>query len=151
MHDVQVIINGKQYTICGYENEEYLQRVASYINNKYVEFRSMDSYSRLDHEFRNILLEINIADDYFKAKNQVEELEEENERKDNEIFDMKHKMIASQTKLEALQKDLEILRQENVEAQKKIVKLETELEERAKQEERTRQKERGKKEDSSRK
>ena len=29
--DAEVIIGGKIYTLCGYESEEYLQKVASYI------------------------------------------------------------------------------------------------------------------------
>ena len=31
--DTEVIIGGKVLTLSGYESEEYLQRVASYINN----------------------------------------------------------------------------------------------------------------------
>ena len=32
--DIQVVIGGKVYTLSGYESEEYLQRIALYINNK---------------------------------------------------------------------------------------------------------------------
>ena len=32
--DTEVIIGGKVFTLSGYESEEYLQKVASYINNK---------------------------------------------------------------------------------------------------------------------
>ena len=32
---VEVIINGKRVSLGGYESEEYLQRVASYLNAKY--------------------------------------------------------------------------------------------------------------------
>ena len=31
----EVIIGGKVYTLSGYEGEEYLQKVATYINNKF--------------------------------------------------------------------------------------------------------------------
>ena len=34
----EVIIGGKVYTLSGYEGEEYLQKVAAYINNKINEF-----------------------------------------------------------------------------------------------------------------
>ncbi len=34
--DTEVIIGGKVFTLSGYESEEYLQRVASYINNKNI-------------------------------------------------------------------------------------------------------------------
>ena len=36
--DTEVIIGGRVFTLCGYESEEYLQKVASYINNKLVEY-----------------------------------------------------------------------------------------------------------------
>ena len=35
-NDVEVIINGKQYTLSGNESSEYLQKVAVHINEKYV-------------------------------------------------------------------------------------------------------------------
>ena len=36
--NAEVVIDGKVYTLSGYENEEYLQKVAAYINNKIAEF-----------------------------------------------------------------------------------------------------------------
>lgn len=129
MTDVEVIINNKRITLCGYESPEYLQRVASYINSKYFEFQSKESYSRLDDNLKNILLEINIADDYFKALNKLKEKEEECGEKSTELFNMKHEVISSQTKSDSLSKELLELKKEYNEAQKRIVKLETELEE----------------------
>ena len=41
----EVIIGGKVYTLCGYESEEYLQKVASYINGKLNEIEQR--YNRL--------------------------------------------------------------------------------------------------------
>lgn len=38
----EVIIGGKVYTLSGYEGEEYLQKVATYINNKLGEFQGME-------------------------------------------------------------------------------------------------------------
>ena len=67
-NDIEVIINDKRYTLSGYESEEYLQRVASYINNKHNEFRNKDAYKFLDSDLKNILIQINIADDYHKEK-----------------------------------------------------------------------------------
>ena len=36
-NDVEVIINGKQYTLSGYESSEYLQKIANHINDKLTE------------------------------------------------------------------------------------------------------------------
>ena len=35
--DIPVVINGKVYTLSGYEGEDYLQNVATYINGKIAE------------------------------------------------------------------------------------------------------------------
>ena len=123
----EVLIDGKIYTLSGYESEEYLQRVATYINNKLAELKKLDGYARLSQELKSILLELNVADDYFKAKNQVEMVEEELAQKDQELYDLKHELISTQIKLVDAAKELEALKEQATEYQKQIVKLETEL------------------------
>lgn len=123
----EVLIDGKIYTLSGYESEEYLQRVATYINNKLAELKKLDGYARLSQELKSILLELNVADDYFKAKNQAEMVEEELAQKDQELYDLKHELISTQIKLEDAAKELEALKEQATEYQKQIVKLETEL------------------------
>ena len=123
----EVLIDGKIYTLSGYESEEYLQRVATYMNNKLAELKKLDGYARLSQELKSILLELNVADDYFKAKNQVEMVEEELAQKDQELYDLKHELISTQIKLEDAAKELEALKEQTTEYQKQIVKLETEL------------------------
>ena len=123
----EVLIDGKIYTLSGYESEEYLQRGATYINNKLAELKKLDGYARLSQELKSILLELNVADDYFKAKNQVEMVEEELAQKDQELYDLKHELISTQIKLEDAAKELEALKEQATEYQKQIVKLETEL------------------------
>ena len=123
----EVLIDGKIYTLSGYESEEYLQRVATYINNKLAELKKLDGYARLSQELKSILLELNVADDYFKAKNQVEMVEEELAQKDQELYDLKHELICTQIKREDAAKELEALKEQTTEYQKQIVKLETEL------------------------
>lgn len=123
----EVLIDGKIYTLSGYESEEYLQRVATYINNKLAELKKLDGYARLSQELKSILLELNVADDYYKAKNQVEMVEEELAQKDQELYDLKHELISTQIKLEDAAKELKALKEQATEYQKQIVKLETEL------------------------
>ena len=67
-NSTEVLIGGKVITLSGFESEEYLQRVSSYINHKMAECASMDGYRRQSAEMRSTLLALNIADDYFKAK-----------------------------------------------------------------------------------
>ena len=130
--DTEVIIAGKVFTLSGYESEEYLQRVASYINNKIAEYNKVDSFKRQSLDTQNVLLQLNIADDYFKAKKQISLLEEEIQNKEKEMYDLKHELIASQIKLENTEKNVKNLQTEINENAKKIVRMETELKERKK-------------------
>ena len=110
--DTEVIIGGKVFTLSGYESEEYLQRVASYINNKVAEYSKVDSFRRQPVDMQNVLLQLNIADDYFKAKKQIDILEEDITNKEKEIYDLKHELIAAQMKLETTEKSVKRLQQE---------------------------------------
>ena len=123
----QVLINGNVYTLGGAEDAEYLQKVASYINNKLAEYNRVESFRRQPADIQNILVELNIADDYFKAKKQIEELEEEAASKEKELYDLKHELIASQIKLDNTEKSLRTLQQDQQESSRQIVRLETEI------------------------
>lgn len=125
--DTEVIIGGKVFTLSGYESEEYLQKVASYINNKITEYNKNESFKRLTLDMQNVLLQLNIADDYFKAKKQINILEEEIQTKEKELYNLKHELIASQIKLENTEKNVKKLQAEANENEKKIIRLETEL------------------------
>ena len=123
--DIQVLIGGKVYTLSGYESEEYLQKIALYINNKMDEMDQIPNYRRLSIDMQKTLLELNMADDYHKAKKQIEMLEADIEEKDKTEYDLKHELISSQIQLEKADKEIERLKNEINDLQKQIVKLET--------------------------
>ena len=125
----EVVIGGKVYTLSGYESEEYLQKVAVYINGKINEFDSIGGYQRFPADMKATLLELNIADDYFKAKTQAEKLEREIEAKEKEIYDLKHDLIAEQIQSENDKKEIKRLDTENRELLLNKARLESSLEE----------------------
>ena len=125
--DTEVIIGGKVFTLSGYESEEYLQKVASYINNKLSEYNKVESFRRQPQDTQNVLMQLNLADDYFKAKTQISLLEEEIQSKEKELYNLKHELIASQIKLENMEKNIKSLQTEVNDSARKIVRLETEL------------------------
>ncbi len=130
--DTEVIIAGKVFTLSGNESEEYLQKVASYINNKIAEYNGNDSFKRQPMDIQNVLLQLNIADDYFKARKQISILEEDLKSKNDEVYNLKHDLIASQMKLESTEKKVQELQNQANENAKQIVRMETELKERKK-------------------
>ena len=124
----QVLIGGKVYKLSGYEEEDYLQRIATYINSKIDEYSSIDEFKKMTSDMKSTLIELNIADDYFKAKSQIDKYESDLEQKDKEIYDLKHSLITDQVKVEDLARDVERLTAENEELTKLKAKLEASLE-----------------------
>lgn len=125
----EVIIGGKVYKLSGYEEEGYLQKVAAYINNKINEYDSMEGFRRLPGDMKATLIQLNIADDYFKAKSQAEKLELEIEAKEKEIYNLKHDLISNQIKAESDEKTLKELEAQNKELLLNKARLEASLEE----------------------
>lgn len=127
-NNTQVNIDGKLYTLSGYESEDYLQKVAGFINKKIVECKTSDGFRRLPADTQQIMIHLNVADEYFRAKKQADTLESEIDSKDTEIYDLKHELIAAQIRIDALENENKDLRSNVSDYQKQIVKLETEAE-----------------------
>lgn len=123
----EVLIGGKVFTLSGFESEEYLQKVSTYLNHKIAECTSIDGYNRQSAETRSILLALNIADDYFKAKRQGNVLESDVQQKDKEMYDLKHELISTQIQCENLEQEIERLKEENQQLQMQIVKMDVEM------------------------
>jgi len=96
----EVTIAGKIYTLGGYEDAEYLQRIATYINTKIGELRKTQGFLRQSADYQSVMLQLNLADDYFKAKRKVAILEARLEILEKEVYNLKHELVSSQMKYE---------------------------------------------------
>lgn len=101
---VQVLIGGKVIRLSGYESEEYLEKVASYLNHKLGEFSRVSGYSQMPSEMKGTMLALNVADDYFKAKERAEDVEDDLKRKDKEIYDLKQELVSLQIMMDNMKK-----------------------------------------------
>lgn len=72
---VKISIDGKGFTLVGEESEEHMRQVASYIDEKMTEVREKAVAVTLDSSLAYVLTALNVADDYFKEKAYVSELE----------------------------------------------------------------------------
>ena len=124
----EVIIGGKVFTLGGYESEEYLQKIATYVNKKINSFAAEENYSRLSQEMKNVLLDINIADDYFKAKNQAESIQTDSESRDRQLYDVKHELVTARLRIDTLEQELEELHRQMESKEKENRHLSAELE-----------------------
>ncbi|MCR5824829.1 MAG: cell division protein ZapA [Lachnospiraceae bacterium] len=126
-NDAHVIINGKNYNIAGYENVEYLHQIADYINKKHAEIKSQNGNNIINDSERNILIMINIADDYLKLREREEETFSGFGDHQKEISGLKRDLANLQARLENAEQENKLLRADNLDLQKNIVRLETEL------------------------
>lgn len=119
----EVLINGKIYVISGYESTAYLQKVAAYLNEMEEKVTVMDGYRRLGSEEKQLLKNMNLADEYFKASDAKEQLERELESRDKEIYGLKHDLIDAKLEQEKLTKRIHELETELAEEQKMKARL----------------------------
>jgi cell division protein ZapA len=79
---VEVVIAGKEYTIVGTETNEYIQTVASLVDKKMSEI--IDSNIKLSTSMAAVLTAVNITDELYKSKEEINVLKEElNRNRDN--------------------------------------------------------------------
>ena len=106
----EVVIAGRVYKISGYESPEYLHQIAVYLNDKMTELQSMDGYRKQNTDQKQLLLNMNLADDFFKAKRQADKLTADLEKKERELYGVRHDLIEAQLALENQKKELEELK-----------------------------------------
>jgi len=78
-----VKICGKEYVMSGYESEEYIHRVAIYVDRKMSELKSQ--YVNLNPNTLSVLTAINVADDLLKLQDQFDALNDEVVQLEEEI------------------------------------------------------------------
>lgn len=99
----EVLIDGKIYTLGGVEEASYFQQVAAYVNHKLGELRRQPGFLKQKEDYQLVMLEINMADDYFKAREEADMLRRQNEETERDIYGIKHELINAQMKLETAQ------------------------------------------------
>lgn len=136
--DVEVLIGDRQYTISGVEGSEYIQKIATHINGKLAEFRKQEGYATLDVDMKNILLAINLSDDYYKAMQELQEVQAEYQDKEREIFDMKHELVSMQSKMDKLVEESDQLKEQHSEGEYSVIRMEAKYEQASQNEEKSR-------------
>ena len=98
-----VTLLGKLYTLGGFENEEYLQRIAACVNAKESELRKMSGFLRQTADYQAVLLALNLADEAISAKDRAAALEERVNELEKEIYHLKHELVAHQIRYDEAQ------------------------------------------------
>lgn len=97
----EVLIDGNIYTLGGSEEQEYLQKVAAYINQKIGILKAQPGFTRQNKDYQEVMVYLNLADDYFKTLQEAKMLRAQKNDLEKEIYSLKHELIGVQMKLDA--------------------------------------------------
>ncbi|MFU0825696.1 cell division protein ZapA [Clostridium sp.] len=111
MNVVTVKINGSEYNLKGEEREEYLHKVAGYVDKKIAEI--LKKNSRLSISDASVLAAINIVDEKFKSDECCETFQKE-------VDEAKKAEKTLQTQIDDLKKHIKNLEEYNAELQDKL-------------------------------
>jgi len=115
-----VRIAGKEYYVRSIESDEYIQRLALYLDKKMGKI--LESSNKLSTSMAAVLTALNVTDDFFKSREKVVSLEEELKIK-------KEKLVSLENEKNRLHAEREALINELNELKIELVKSETELKE----------------------
>ena len=134
INETQVIIAGKVLTLTGYETAEYTQKVANYINKKLEDCKATASFKAQNKEMQMLLVALNIADDYMKVHERITEVETIIKDKDKEIYNLKHDIVTTQSRLDKADEQVRTLQDKMAESSKKLIQLDAKLRSKEKEE-----------------
>lgn len=111
MNIVTVKINGIEYNLKGDEREEYLHKVAGYVDKKVKNI--LENNRKLSTSSAAILSAVNVVDDMFKKQREYEELVDK-------LSQMEKVQNSYMEQMEVLKKQLNHMEQYNTELQLKL-------------------------------
>lgn len=115
---MNVRINGVEYTIISNENEDYVHKIAIFLDRKMNEISSANS--RLSTAMVAVLAAINVADDFFKTTNDADSLKSQVLSYADELSKKTAMLLEAQKENEALKAQIQRLQ---IEIAKKDARL----------------------------
>ncbi len=115
---IEVKIHGKDYMVRGLESDEYIQKVALYIDKKMNQVSKNNP--RLNTAMVAVLTAINVADDFFKTMDSLEKTK-------SELKDNTEELEKTKAGLKDALEEVAVLREKLTEQQFELVRTKTEL------------------------
>ncbi len=125
--DSKIVIGGKTMLVSSTESAEVLQKVAEYINGKLDECSGSRGYEKLSLDMRNMLLLLNVGEDYINTKEKADSALIELAEKNKEIYEIKQILAKLKAEYDTAKKMVNELQGKAADNAARIIKLETEL------------------------
>jgi cell division protein ZapA len=121
MNRIKVLIDENVYELSSPESPEYIQKVAGYIDKKIKSVYSVKSEGSMNPRLKTLFISLNIADDLFKEKSEVERLqkrleelekslkksEEQKKKSDEEVISLKSRLAVFESEANKARNELE--------------------------------------------
>ena len=117
---INIVIDGRNFTVVGNESEDYVRKVANYVDSKIRELTSKND--KLCQTMSATLAALNIADELHKTRDKLHELERQAKDPMEKYDDIIAELEKSKTVIKALEIECSSYKEQ-------IVKLKEELEE----------------------
>ena len=101
--ELSVVIDGKVYRLSG-GSDIYLQKLASYVDGKIRELKKQPGYNKLSTEYRDILLALNITEELFKLRDEIEVFNQDGRDRAQELYELKQQIVDRDMRLDAANK-----------------------------------------------
>ncbi len=109
----EVLIDGKIYSLSGTEDQQYLQKVAGYISEKTAQLKRQEGFTKQSQEYQAVMVEMNIADDYFKALDRAAVSDQKRDSMERDSYSLKHELVTTQMNLERKEQELAQTREQS--------------------------------------
>lgn len=108
-----VVIDDKVYTVGCEKDNSYMQQLADYVNQKLESLRSQPGFNKQPYGSRQIMILMNIADDYLQMRLTAEETEKRYQEQENEFYNMKREMVNMKLQMDQTKLQMDQLKLQN--------------------------------------
>ena len=122
--ELSVVIDGKVYRLSG-GSDIYLQKLASYVDGKIRELKKQPGYNKLSTEYRDILLALNITEELFKLRDEIEVFNQDSRDREQELYELKQEVVDKKLQIDTANKLVEDYKTKVNDLQKRMIGLET--------------------------
>lgn len=119
---VDVVIDGRNFTVIGESSKEYMEVIAKYVDKKIKEVTKKNE--KLDSTMSAILAAYNISDEYYRTYKEMEDLKAQAKESIEKYENMKKKLEKYDLEVDKIKKDFSTYKDELLKAEEKNEKNE---------------------------
>ena len=119
-NNIKVVIDGEMYELTSSEEQEYIQKIAVYIDKKIKEIYKKRGNSYMNQRLKSLFISLNIADDLFKEKEKNLKTKQEIKELSDSLSDYMDENAKLEQENSLLQEKIKLLEKELFDAKNEL-------------------------------